>query len=314
MGAPHYGSRFADMTAYFRDGRDVFLAKAGALAQRFSKEPIIYGWELWNEINSARQPGWEEWTRDMLPEVKKRFPRHLVMQSLGSWDAEPKDALYQRFAVMPGNELAQAHRYLDNGARFPICHGPMDVLAADAVTRLLEFVPGRPVLLSEVGAVENRHAGPFKLYARDRDGVLLHDGLFAPFFAGSAGGGQFWHWQDYVEPNNLWWHFARFAEAIKGIDPRREEFRPVRRDQPGVRIYALDGRNTSLLWVRDAESDWRSELAEGKPPAQREGVRVPYSRGRKARVYDPWLNRWTSVAARDGFVVLPPFRRSVVVR
>jgi hypothetical protein len=34
---------------------------------------------------------------------------------------------------MSGNDVAQVHRYLDLGAKFEICHDPMDLLAADAV-------------------------------------------------------------------------------------------------------------------------------------------------------------------------------------
>ena len=36
--------------------------------------------------------------------------------------------------------------------------------------------------------------------------------------------------------------------------------------------------------------------------------------GAKARIYDPWANRWTDAAADGGVVRLPAFSRSVVVR
>ncbi len=315
MGAPHYRALFPDMTAYFSTprGRAVFLAKLDALAPLFANEPAIYGWELWNEINSSRQPGWEEWTRDMLPELKKRFPRHLAMQSLGSLDAESKLGIYQRMSAMPGNELAQVHRYLDPGAPLEICRGPVDILTADAIAKLLAYAPGRPVLISEVGAVEARHAGPFKLYAQDREGTLLHDGLFAAFFSGSAGAGQFWHWQDYIEPNNLWWHFARFAEAVKDLDPRTPAMEPQRRDQAGLRIYALTSAQSTALWIRDAASDWKSELQDRKPAALLRDVRIPWSSA-QARIFDPWSGKWSTAKAQGGFVTLPPFRRSLVVR
>ncbi len=197
MGAPHYGKIFADMTEYFSSakGHAVFLAKLDALSARYANEPAIYGWELWNEINSSRQPGWEEWTRKMLPELKTRFPRHMVMQSLGSFDSESKVEMYRRFAVMPGNELAQAHRYLDEGARLPICHAPMDELAADAVTQLLSYTKDRPVLLSETGAVDPRHVGPFRFYKKDPKGCCSTTGsslhsLQAPPAPASSGTGR----------------------------------------------------------------------------------------------------------------------------
>ena len=228
-----------------------FLKRLDLFAQHYANEPVIYGWELWNEINAVKGTGWEEWTRDMLPELKRRFPHHLALQTLGSFDSDAGAELYRRFSTMPGNEIAQVHRYLDLGAKLEVCHGPFDILAADAISQLRSFTTNRPVLFSEIGAVEPHHAGPFKLYEKDREGILIHDGIFAPFFAGAAGPGQFWHWQDYIEKNNLWYHFGRFAEAVKRLDPRAEQFEPVQLPHKQLRVYLLKGRSHSLLWLRD---------------------------------------------------------------
>jgi len=127
----------------------------------------------------------------MLPELRRLFPRHLALQSLGSFDTEGAREDYRWLA---GNDAAQVHRYLDLGAPLKVCHGPVDVLAADAVRELRDFKPAEPILLAESGALEPRHSGPFLLYERDRAGMILHDVLFAPFFAGAAGSGQCWHW------------------------------------------------------------------------------------------------------------------------
>lgn len=58
----------------------------------------------------------------------------------------------------------------------------MDSLASQAVVLLRNMVVDKPVILSEVGAVEAHHSGPSKLYESDTLGVLLHDLIFAPFF------------------------------------------------------------------------------------------------------------------------------------
>lgn len=319
MGRPEYAGLFRDMTQYFSSpvGRGVYLKKLDMLAARYRGHPAVFGWELWNEINAVRGTGWEEWTAAMLPELKRRFPRHFALQSLGSFDRDAQFELYQRFSSMPGNEIAQVHRYLDPGARLDVCRGPMDTLAADAVARLLAYAPDRPVILSEVGAVEANHAGPSKLYEKDREGTLLHDALFAGFFAGGAGPGQFWHWQDYIEKHDLWHHFARFAEAVRGIDPRAERFEPRRLEHPKLRVYALVGKRTMLLWLRDAASDWRTEIEQGRPAAMLQGLKLDVSSlGARAsiRFYDPWANRWAKGRANGGTVRLPPFRRSLVAR
>ena len=157
-------------------GRALFVKRLDWLAERFRDRPEIFGWELWNEINAAGGGAESQiaWTRDMLAELRTRFPNHLVMQSLGSFDRTAARAGYRAYMTMPGNDLAQVHRYLDLGAQLEVCKGPMDVLAADATAELLAFDARRPVVLAEGGAVEPNHTGPFKLYAKDRDGLLLH--------------------------------------------------------------------------------------------------------------------------------------------
>jgi hypothetical protein len=254
----------------------------------------------------------------MLPELHRLFPRNLAMQSLGSFDRDNVRPSYQRLATMPGNDVAQVHRYLDLGARLEVCHGPMDVLAAEAVRELLAAHPGRPVILAESGAVEPSHSGPFKLYGRDTDGILLHDVLFAPFFAGAAGPGHIWHWDAYVVKQRLWWQFGRFAEVAKDLDLPAEHFEPQMISHPSLRVYVLNGRHTVLVWCRDAQDTWQRELAEGKAPDTVEDAFLdlgPLELGKaKARIYDPWDNRWASGSMTRDKLSLPPFKRSIIVR
>jgi hypothetical protein len=290
------------------ESRAQFRGKIAWLARRFGERPEIFGWELWNEINAVRGKGYLEWTEAMLPVLHKAFPRQLCMQSLGSFDNDPKDGIYQRHSTMAGNDLALVHRYLDLGAKLEVCHGPVDVLAADAVRTLLGYRPDRPVLLAESGGVEPKHTGPFRYYANDKQGTILHDVLFAPFFAGAAGPGQIWHWDVYVAKNDLWWQFGRFAEFVKGLDCAAEEFEPSVETAGALRVYRLKGRRTTLWWVRDGRNDWRAELERGEAPSQVTGAKLN-ARGR-VRFYDPWTNQWSEGEAGR----LPDFRRSLCVR
>lgn len=309
--------------------REQFKRKLAWFASRCGSDPIIYGWELWNEVNCVHGGDSMAWTELMLGELRRLFPRNLVMQSLGSHDGDWARNPYRRLTLMKGNDVAQVHRYLDLGAQFKVCHGPVDVMASDAVRELLALKPGRPVILAESGAVEPRHAGPFKLYARDKAGIILHDVLFAPFFAGAAGCGQCWHWDAYVAANNLWWQFGRFAGAVKGLDPPAEAFEPTMLDHPRLRVYALNGKRTTLLWCRDKENTWESELRDGREPGEVRGATldltpldgVPPStaavegaRRHEAIAYDPWEHRTTPLSPKGPVVELPPFRRSIVVR
>ena len=301
--------------------RKQFVGKLEFLAARYRDDPTVYGWELWNEMNAVQGGGnYLAWTSAMLPELHRLFPHHLCMQSLGSFDRDSSRAPYRELATMPGNDVAQVHRYLDPGAKLDICHGPVDVLAADAVRELLAARPGKPVILAETGAVEASHSGPSKLYPKDKHGSILHDILFAPFFSGAAGAGQCWHWDQYVDANDLWWQFSRFATAVKGLDPPAEAFEPVTIDHPDLRVYVLKGRHTLIAWCRDKSTDWKSELADGLPPRRLSNAAVDFGPAAKdftraaPRIYDPWSDRWTE-SKLDGTVLkLPPFERSIVVR
>ncbi len=299
--------------------REQFRKKLDWYARRYGSDPIVFGWELWNEINAVRSDKYLPWTKVMLGELRQRFPKNLVMQSLGSFDRPHNRDQYRAMVALAQNDVAQVHRYLDLGANLQVCHGPVDVLAADAVRELIAMKPAKPVLLAESGAVEPSHSGPFKLYAKDRAGMILHDVIFAPFFAGAAGCGQCWHWDRYINENGLWWHFDRFAKAVDGLNPAVEDLQPMMIANPDLRVYVLKGNSTTLIWARDIQNSWTTELADGVEPRELSGAAIDLTAvqelaGAAIRIYDPWKDQWTSAQATSKTIMLPPFKRSIVMR
>jgi len=327
-----HGGPAKDIVDFFASpvSREQFKKKLDWYARRYANDPTVFAWELWNEFDAVQEmwkpETWQQggvaldWTQVMLGALHERFPKALATQSQGSFDLDRKTQTYRTLCLIPNNDVAQVHRYLDLGAKLEVCHGPVDVLAADAVTTLVQFNPGKPVLLAESGAVEPSHSGPFKLYERDKAGIILHDVLFAPFFTGAAGPGHCWHWDVYVAKNNLWWQFGRFARAVKDIDPAAEGFRPILIEHPRLRIYALAGRHTFLAWCRDAQNTWQTELAGNKEPDRLTDQSIDLSadivpKGSPAiRVYDPWTDTWSEGRIDNGRLSLPAFSRSVVIR
>ena len=291
----------------------IYLGKAQRLKKLgLGDSPAVVCWELWNEINCIGS--WRgdvgPWSDRMLEQLRVMFPRQMTVQNLGSFSGPSAYDYYDYLGRIPLNHFMQIHRYLDPGAELDVCRGPMDVLAADAVKEMFDRRPDAPAVLAEVGAVKPNHTGPSELYAKDKIGMLLHDEIFAPFFAGSAGCGQPWHWDhQYIDGNNLWWHFARFAMAVKGIDPALERFRPFHTETRRLRVWGLRGMNTTLLWCRDKANTWERELVGGEPPATISGEKIPFAKS--FTCYLPWENRWVS-AGKDG--TLPDFKRSIVVR
>lgn len=311
---PLYAPYAKNVAAFFKSEqcRQIYLRKAQYLKDLgFGDSPAVYCWELWNEINACgTMAQYSEWSAWALAELKKMFPKQMTVNNLGSFSDVAAYQMYDELATEVDNDFMQIHRYLDTGAQLDVCRGPMDVVAASAVRELLDRRADRPAVVAEIGAVQANHAGPFPYYKFDKEGTLLHDGIFASFFAGSAGCGQFWHWDhQYIDGNNLWWHFKRFANAIKGIDPVAEEFRPFYTESRRLRMYGLRGKNTAIVWCRDKKNSWEDELVHGDKVETLTTEKVPF-RNCKLDCYLPWEDRHLSVDAPT----LPPFKRSIVVR
>lgn len=299
--------------------RRQFEAKIEWFGERYGDDPTVFAWELWNEINSVWGDGWRDWSAAMLAKLDETFPRNMTVQSLGSFCTNGDLDNYSWLCSLANNDFDQAHRYLDPGADWDICQAPMDVLAADAVRELHWRGIERPVLLSEVGAVLANHAGPSDLYEIDTEGVLLHDALFAPFFAGAAGPGQHWHWHHYIDEHDLWHHFGRFREAISNVDPPAENFQPREYHHPEVRAYILHGEETTLGWCRDKTSTWESELEEELSPEQLdieiglESIGVDSEEIDALSAYQPWADEWTDLDVSET-ATPPTFERSLILR
>ncbi|MGI8635663.1 MAG: hypothetical protein ACR2KZ_09700, partial [Segetibacter sp.] len=142
--------------------------------------------------------------------------------------------------------------------------------------------------------------------------------IFAPFFCGAAGTGGLWHWDSYVERQHLWYHYQRFQNAIKGVDPVKERFTPFTIVKQGVRAYGLKGLNKTIIWCRNAENNWKTEFINNVTPEIKSGFYLSLlDTGRdtasRVKVYDPWKNEWTNATIKNGRIALPSFLRSLVV-
>jgi hypothetical protein len=221
---------------------------------------------------------------------------------------------------LKNNGYITVHRYLDPGTdwnQYEYVHGPIDLLISQAIQFVYHPDVLKPVVPNEHGAVEGNHAGPSKLYSKDTTGIFIHDMIFAPFFCGASGCGSMWHWDSYVDRQNLWYHYRRFNSAIRDIDPGKEKFSPFTFRDDAVRYYGLKGEKTTMIWCRDARSNWMTELRDDIPPEVRKDVILDLPESEKscfsAKVHDPWKDKMTNIQVQNNRIMLPPFTRSLVV-
>ena len=320
---PAYAGEFANMKEYFssQKGRDLFFNRFEALFKKYSDNPIIFAWELWNEQNTVQADAKvvKEWEKYMFKRMGEVCKNQMIVNSYGSLDSDSSKKAYKFYYNDSSNMIAAVHRYLDEGAAYDVCHGPVDLAAADAIKEIKEMYPEHPALLAETGAVQPKHSGPWRYYDADTDGIIFHDALYTPFFCGSAGGGQPWHWDVYIYKHELWRHLKPFSALLEKIDPRDEDFKPFRADTKKLRVYALDGKKTLLAFARDIDNNWVNEFEKGIKPSEISGETIDFTnavKGRKiskVRVYDLWGGGVNS-AEPSAKVSLPPFKRSCAVR
>ncbi len=295
--------------------RQLWLRKVDAYIARYGDDPVVMAWELWNEINACKTSDWSiqrEWTRAMLPEIKRRSPCNLVVNSLGSFDNENKVNKYREFH-MDEMDFQQVHRYLDQGANLEICRTDPVALSVDAVNRTRRH--DRPVILTETGGVNDNHTGRFRFYRHDHRGTLLHDVTYPAFFAGAAGSGHSWFWEHYVDPKNLWHHLHPLATLLKDVNLERENFRAVDLSTETAWVLSLAGDEHVLLWFRNKADRWDHIYRDGKQiqpvPAMPLNVADTGVTSGKATLITAWPDEdfdGTTLAVSDGTIEIPGFR------
>ncbi len=321
---PDDGRKPESVNAWLRSTtwRELWLKKVKAYTHRYAGDPVVMAWELWNEMDCI-DGEWDlilDWTTAMLKEVKLLAPQHLVTNSLGSFDHEADIETYEALKIVE-MEIQQVHRYLDQGAPWEICREDPVALSIDAVRRVRR--QGRPTLLAETGAVNDRHTGPFRYYRTDNRGILFNDTTFPAFFAGAAGPGQIWHWDEYVDQKDLWRFYKPFAALVDGVRFGLENFTPFDLSNDQTWFLCLRGAGHVLGWLRNKADSWHAVLRDGQTPPLLEGQAFDLSdlklREGEVELFWPWADEPAEPASgeavlADGQLRLPPFRYGMFVR
>ncbi|MFB3880902.1 MAG: cellulase family glycosylhydrolase [Armatimonadota bacterium] len=317
---PDDGRPPADMDEWFLSDvwQQLWWKRVDAYLARYADDPTVIAWELWNEINCCVTSDWSvqrDWTRRVLPMVKAKSPRNLVVNSIGSFDDERYQSWYDDFK-MDEMEFQQVHRYLDQGAPWSICHFDAPAFSKDAVERARR--PDRPVLLAETGAVNDGHSGPFRYYRADHRGIIFHDTTYPAFFAGAAGTGHIWHWDNYVDSKNLWDAYCPFADLVAGVKLDEEGFRPLDLSCQRFWAFALLGKQHLLLWLRNRADSWYRVLRDDQEPEalrhQHLGLGALGVQGGSITTIFPWRENTGQATLSGGDLQLPPFRYGVLLR
>lgn len=260
--------------------------KISAYMNRYAYEPTIAVWELWNEINTV-EASWDiikTWTQNAIKTLKSLAPKQLVVNSLGSYDCDDAKIAYKDFDSVE-MDFMQVHRYLDQGCAYEICHHSPVAFSIDALNQIKR--EDKPILLAETGAVNDCHTAPFRFYRWDNRGLIFHDTTYPAFFAGAAGSGQIWHWNEYVDTKNLWRYFKPLAEITKNIDFGEESFISEEHSTKDTYFLMLRGQKNILGWIRNKSDTWENAfIFQEQPVAIKEEIFDVGLKEEKARLFN----------------------------
>lgn len=278
---------------------------------RWGWSPNVMAWELWNEIDCVqgyKAPVVQAWAREMCAYLKEINPRHLTVNSLGSFVYEPE--LWSSKEI----DFAQMHGYWHPSWKSTEFGKDMAQMMADHVAMIRGF--GKPAFFAEFGLV-NQEWGLSPRSDDDKDGVNLHNGMWGAMMAGGAGVGHLWWWDNYVEPKGLWYHYkgvAGYIDSVPWTTAGFEPFTPTA--SAGARAMGLRGKTLSLVWVQNRAHTWWN-VAEKKPvpPVEGASVTLPGAAGRTIEVWDTYTGaRVRSFKAEGDQVLLGTLEKDIAIK
>jgi len=223
--------------------RELFRWRLRHLVARYAHSTHVLSWEFWNEVDIIERYVPDEvkaWHQEMARYLREIDPYdHLITTSFANSNGDPEiDAL-------PEMDYVQTHNY-----------GSLDTaegLLGYTRRKIERF--GKPHIVGEFGTGAMAEGN-----GADTDGIHLHDGIWSTSLAQSAGCAQLWWWDNYVEPRDLYYHFAALSRFLEDVDFANEGLVPIEIGAMRYRAGAPAEEPTSLA-LTGASPSWGPDPA-----------------------------------------------------
>jgi len=249
------------------------------ITARWGYSTQLMAWEFWNEMDyapskqgkvlSQKEPYMLEWTSEMASEIRRLDPfGHSVTNTLAAYTDWPE------FWILPATDFVQLHLYIHEGWEPTPKQYDTAALVLDQARDFQQYQ--KPFLIAEFGF--QPHAGRNRRNVLDRNGIHLHNALWASCLSGAAGAPMLWWWDNYVEPHDLYYHYRALGRFLKGVDWLGKTWVPLRDGgHDHLRMVGLRTHTEALLWFQDSRNTWHRLLEKKEKPQllQRFSVRVP---------------------------------------
>lgn len=248
---------------FFTDplAKEMYRDKIRYVVARWGYSTNIFSWEFWNEIEAVGpKEGTYAWMREMTAYLRSVDPwQHLIKSSAHhAWSPE--------YWGQDNGDLNDVHPYFGWAGD----EGPKNLGAFIPEFSSGVYATGRPFMVAETGIareVMTKYGRAGELADKDTTCFHVHEALWGGLFAGSAGSGMVWWWDEHVDLHNGYFRFKAIADFVADIMFNRESF--TRGEKAAVstdelRFFELIGKRTRLVWLRHRDLSWYSLTVEKK--------------------------------------------------
>ncbi|MFH1905139.1 MAG: DUF5060 domain-containing protein [bacterium] len=238
------GGFIASPQEYFTNLKsvDLFKNKMRYIVARWGYSPYIFAWNFWSEIdltigyknNPKHQKRVREWHKKMARFVRQLDPwAHIISTHY----CQHSKAVH--LFDLPEIDFTHSNAWTDN-----------DGLPDSQVMAIRQYYQAmkrfnKPIFISEFGG--HWAGSPPDIMARD-----LHTGLWANYMCPLAASPLFWWW-NFVEEENLYFHYKALAEFCAGEDRRNKNLQMKEIslvDESGyLRAQCLGNKDTAYIWI-----------------------------------------------------------------
>ena len=192
---------------YYKNRQRYIIARYG-----YSKN--IQSWELFNEVDwtddfANKQTDVTSWHNEMSAYIKsKDVYKHLVTTSY-AYDTNDPDTW-----KLPNIDFTQTHYYVS-------APNIETVLANGAQKYLTAY--HKPTLNGEFGLSGDAS----NLATLDPNGVYIHNSIWGSALSGAMGSAMTWWWDNYIDPQNLYYHYKPLSSFVSNIKLKDDNYKPV---------------------------------------------------------------------------------------
>jgi len=223
------GGMLSSPEQFFTDAeaRDLYKQKMRYTVARWGYSTSVLCWELWNEAqytDNYSPSTVAAWHAEMGQHIRSIDPgRHMLTTSVRRQDSI--------IWALPEIDCTQLHLYV----------GEITQTVRDRVVSMCTYE--KPVIVGEFGYY------PHQTGWDDTDGTHIHNGIWSA--AMSMTGAMCWWWDNYIHPNDLYYHWEGLSAFFEAEDLRYPSHDTLHVAVTGARGFAVGDSICACVWVQD---------------------------------------------------------------